>query len=121
MSAIGEFLKKIRGDMPLREAAKRSGLSHSYISSVENDKHPTTKAPVKPSPDSLKRLAKAYNHSYEELMKIAGYYEGNEITSEDISELDEISEYRKKAIEEIWKMDEEEVVYFYDLMKRIKK
>ncbi|MFB0847289.1 helix-turn-helix domain-containing protein [Paenibacillus oleatilyticus] len=120
MSAIGEYLKKIRGDMPLREAAKRSGLSHSYISSVENDKHPTTKAPVKPSPDSLKRLAKAYNHSYEELMKIAGYYEESD-TSEDTSELEEISENRKKAIEEIRKMDEEEVAYFYDLMKRIKK
>jgi transcriptional regulator with XRE-family HTH domain len=121
MSEIGEYLRKIRGDMPLREAAKRSGLSHSYISSVENDKHPTTKAPVKPSPDSLKRLAKAYGHSYEELMRIAGYLKDDEKIDEKTDELGGLSEYRKKAIEEIWKMSEEEVEYFYDLMMRIKK
>lgn len=118
MSEIGDYLKKIRGDMPLREAAKRSGLSHSYISSIENDKHPTTKAPVKPSPDSLKRLAKAYGHSYEELMRVAGYSDHKESSADD---LDGISEWRKKAIEEIYRMPEDEFNYFYELMKRLTK
>jgi transcriptional regulator with XRE-family HTH domain len=76
---INRFLKELRGrrKYTLREASVRSGLSHSYISSLENGKHPKTKAPINPSPESLKRLAEAYNYDYDTLMKIAGYIEGN--------------------------------------------
>jgi transcriptional regulator with XRE-family HTH domain len=68
-------LKKIREakGFSLREAAKRSGLSHSYINSLEKGEHPNTKAPINPTPDILKRLAAAYNCDYIELMEAAGY------------------------------------------------
>jgi transcriptional regulator with XRE-family HTH domain len=72
---LGE-LRKRRG-YTLREAAERSGLSHSYISSLESGVHPKTKAPIKPSPETLERLSKAYNENYEELMIVAGYLEEN--------------------------------------------
>lgn len=80
MSEINEFLKALRErrKLTLREAADRSGLSHSYISSLENGRHPKTKAPINPSPESLERLSEAYNYDYELLMKIAGYIKRDE-------------------------------------------
>ncbi|WP_214630029.1 helix-turn-helix domain-containing protein [Paenibacillus agaridevorans] len=79
MFEISRFLRELRGrrKYTLREASERSGLSHSYISSLENGKHPKTKAPINPSPESLKRLSEAYNYDFETLMKVAGYIEGN--------------------------------------------
>jgi transcriptional regulator with XRE-family HTH domain len=59
--------------MSLREAAEKSGLSHSYIDSLEKGRHPNTGAPITPSPDSLRSLSKAYNYSYDELMRLAGH------------------------------------------------
>lgn len=77
MSDVHKFLKELRKKrgLSLREAAERSGLSHSYISSLETGTHPGTKAPISPSPESLKRLASAYNFEYEQLMILAGYIE----------------------------------------------
>lgn len=72
MYELGELLKKLRGELSLREAASRSGLSYSYISSLEKGKHPRTGAPIKPTPEILRSLAKAYNYSYEELLKVTG-------------------------------------------------
>lgn len=73
MSEIGVFLRGLRGKMSLREASQKSGLSHSYIAALEQDKRPGTNAPISPSPESLKRLAEAYGYPYEELMRKAGY------------------------------------------------
>lgn len=73
MHELGDLLIKLRGGLSLREAAKRSGLSYSYISSLEKGKHPRTGAPINPTPEILRNLSKAYNHPYEELMKLAGY------------------------------------------------
>lgn len=73
VSEIGEFLRGLRGKMSLRDASHKSGLSHSYIAALEQDKRPGTNSPINPSPDSLKRLAEAYGYPYEELMKKAGY------------------------------------------------
>jgi transcriptional regulator with XRE-family HTH domain len=70
---LGELLKRLRGELSLREAANRSGLSYSYISSLEKGKHPRTGAPINPTPDILRSLAKAYNYPYSDLMRMAGY------------------------------------------------
>lgn len=77
MSNIHELLLKIRESkgFSLREAAKRSGLSHSYIDIMEKGIHPKSKSPILPSPESLKAIAKAYNYDYEELMIAAGHIE----------------------------------------------
>lgn len=84
MQDLGRILKDLRGKLSLREAAKRSGLSYSYISSLENGKHPRTGAPINPTPDILRNLSNAYNYPYEELMKVAGYLsdEGEEVKKE---------------------------------------
>ncbi|MDB5053503.1 MAG: Xre family transcriptional regulator, partial [Bacilli bacterium] len=75
---FGKFIEKLRGDLPLREAAERSGLSHTYIRDLELGKNRKTKAPIKPSPDVLRALAKAYNIEYDELMRLAGYSDNNQ-------------------------------------------
>jgi len=70
---LGLFLEKLRGKMSLRLAAEKSGLSHTYIRDLELGVNRSTKAPIKPTPETLKRLSEAYNFQYEELMKKAGY------------------------------------------------
>jgi transcriptional regulator with XRE-family HTH domain len=74
---LGKFLRELRGKMSLRDVAERCGLSHTYISDVEKGINRTTKAPLKASPDTLKRLAEAYQYSYGELMVKAGYWPEN--------------------------------------------
>lgn len=85
MYELGDLLKKLRGKLSLREAAKRSGLSYSYISSLENGKHPRTGAPINPTPDILRNLANAYDYPYEELMKAAGYLSDEEEEKKEIN------------------------------------
>ncbi|MFJ6210554.1 helix-turn-helix domain-containing protein [Lysinibacillus sp. NPDC092081] len=82
---LGDLLIKLRGNHSLREIGELTGLSHTYISDVEKGYRRGSKKQLKPSPDTLKRLASAYNYPYEELMKIAGYLE-TETTTDYISE-----------------------------------
>jgi transcriptional regulator with XRE-family HTH domain len=76
MSNIGDFLRQLRGKMPYREAAEKSGLSHSYIRYLEMGRRPGSNTPINPTPETLKSLSKAYNYSYDALMKLAGYIDG---------------------------------------------
>jgi transcriptional regulator with XRE-family HTH domain len=69
---LGIFLEKLRGKLSLREASKKSGLSHTYIRDLELGVNRKTKSEIKPTPETLKRLADAYKYPYEELLKIAG-------------------------------------------------
>ncbi|MDF2653120.1 MAG: hypothetical protein K0Q73_8925 [Paenibacillus sp.] len=69
---LGEYLKRLRGDLSLREAGKRSGVSYTYIGALEKGRHPRTGETIQPSPDTLKALAKAYKSDYEDLFKVAG-------------------------------------------------
>ncbi|MGM0881383.1 MAG: helix-turn-helix domain-containing protein [Bacillota bacterium] len=73
MNNLGNFLRKLRGKMSLREAASRSGLSHTYIRDLELGMNRSTNNIIQPSPETLEKLASAYSYSYEGLMKAAGY------------------------------------------------
>lgn len=75
---LGKLLRELRGKTPLREVATKTELSHTYIRDLELGINRSTKAPIKPSPDTLKRLSEAYNYSYNKLMEIAGYIGDNE-------------------------------------------
>lgn len=74
---LGSMLEKLRGKLSLREAAEKSGLSHTYIRDIERGYNRATKTPINPSPDTLEKLAKAYNTSYRELMEKAGYLDSS--------------------------------------------
>lgn len=93
MAEINDFLKELRGRMSLREAAQRSGLSHSYIAALEQNKRPGSNGPISPSPDSLKRLAEAYRYPYEELMRKAGYIESENKDESEKDVVDKFIEY----------------------------
>lgn len=92
MSELGEALKVLRGNLSLREAAKRSGLSHNYLSIVEKGVDPRTGSPVNPTPDTLKKLSDAYRFPYNDLMVIAGYLEEETIISDDSVDLQDAME-----------------------------
>lgn len=77
MNKLGELLKELRGKRSLREIAELTELSHTYISDIEKGYRRGTKKVIHPSPETLKRLAEAYNYSYEKLMKVAGYLDEN--------------------------------------------
>lgn len=109
MYELGELLKKLRGELSLREVAKRSGLSYSYISSLEKGKHPRTGAPINPTPDILRSLAKAYNYPHEELMKLAGHLD-KEVKNEKNIEENETDLKRKKGLEYISKIKDEKTL-----------
>lgn len=93
MNELGELLRKLRGKRSLRDVGKLTELSHTYISDLEKGFNHNTKAPINPSPDTLKRLSGAYDYPYSELLKVAGYIE--ETNEGDIAENDLDEEYRK--------------------------
>lgn len=74
---LGKFLEKLRGKMSLREASKKSGLSHSYIRDLELGNNRKTNAPIKPSLYTLKSLAAAYGYPYHKLLKETGLLDDN--------------------------------------------
>lgn len=89
MSELGDLLKKLRGNKSLREIAELTELSHTYISDIEKGFRRGSKKPLHPSPDTLRRLANAYNYPYEKLMKVAGYIEFNGEILPPLTEKDE--------------------------------
>lgn len=117
MDLIGDFLKKLRGKMPLREAAERSGLSHSYIRYLEMGKRPGTNTPINPTPESLRGLAKAYNYSYSELMKLAGYNDGIEEENNN----PELDTFKSNMLDDFSRLSKEDQEYIMGLIKRLPK
>lgn len=73
MNQLGELLKNLRGTRSLRSVAEKSGLSHTYIRDLELGVNRATNEILKPSPETLRRLAETYDYLYEELMEKAGY------------------------------------------------
>lgn len=59
---FGSYLEELRGKMSLREAAKKSGISHTYIRDLELGKK------TDPSKDTILKLANAYGVRYDDLV-----------------------------------------------------
>jgi len=78
LERIGDFLKFKRKEkrLTLTQLSRLSGVSHPYISQIENNK-------FKPSPEILSKLADPLGVSHKELMEKAGYLP-REATQEDI-------------------------------------
>jgi transcriptional regulator with XRE-family HTH domain len=76
---FGKFLESLRGSISLREAAKKSGLSHAYIRDLELEKNRSTNEKITPSPDTLQKLSNAYGYPYKELMIKAGHLEEHDL------------------------------------------
>lgn len=55
---LSEFIRKKRGNLSLRDFAKLCGnISHTQIDSIERGVDPRTNKPVRPTIDTLKKLA----------------------------------------------------------------
>ena len=69
--SIAEELRRLRTlkGVSLREVEKETGVSNAYLSQLENKKTD------KPSPHILHKLANYYNAEYKNLLRIAGYLE----------------------------------------------
>ncbi|MCF6411498.1 helix-turn-helix domain-containing protein [Pseudalkalibacillus salsuginis] len=73
MNELGDFLKHLRGNLSLREVQEGTGISHTYLSTLEKGVDPRTKKPRKPTPEVLLKLARFYKVEYGTLMFLAGY------------------------------------------------
>ncbi|GKU24051.1 hypothetical protein CFOLD11_08770 [Clostridium folliculivorans] len=80
MGNLNGMLKLRRSELnlSLRDAAKLIGISHSYLSTLEKGVDPRNGLPVKPTPETLKLISKAYDVPYDFVMTLAGYYELND-------------------------------------------
>jgi SOS-response transcriptional repressor LexA len=100
---LGRKLRELRGKMSLREAAHKTGISHAYLDRLEKGIDPRTGKEIYPSVFTLKTLSKAYNVSYSELFKAAGYITENLTDDEEelMSKMAE-DEHAIKALEKFF-------------------
>lgn len=63
--AIGPLLRRLRGDLSLRDVTRRIGVSSSYLSQIERSDR-------KPGSNIIRKLADLYNVDADELLKRAG-------------------------------------------------
>ena len=68
---IGPLLKRLRGDMSLREVRRLTGVSNSYLSEIE-------KGERRPGTNLLKRLAALYSVDVRVLMERAGFLDNED-------------------------------------------
>lgn len=75
MSSLGSYLKKLRvsSGYSLHMAAQKSTLSHGYIRDLEIGTNRNNDTPLTPKPDTLRKLAHAYNVDFNQLMILAGH------------------------------------------------
>ncbi len=86
---FGNFLKSLRDRqrMSLRDVERESGVSNAYIAQLEKGDRPA------PSPDILKKLARAYNVTVRELLLRAGYLDEPEVTATEEQRIEAAFQY----------------------------
>ncbi|WP_241735056.1 helix-turn-helix domain-containing protein [Paenibacillus alvei] len=107
MNEFGEFLRELRGKRSLRDISALTELSHTYIADIEKGYRRGTNKPIKPTPETLKKLSEAYNYPYVDLMEKAGY-------------LDDLTDEEKQPLYLEAKLDEELRTRFTELQDLIK-
>lgn len=91
---LGTYLRNLRKEkgLTLREAAKRSGVSHPYLSQIETGKNDN------PGLEILMKLAKLYDQPLEDFLRETGHIQTVAVGYyDDIKHyIDEENELRKK-------------------------
>ena len=72
MNYIGEYIRKYRGDISLRDFADKCGISHTHLDSIEKGIDPRTGKPVKVTVETLKKIANAMNMTINDLLIKSG-------------------------------------------------
>lgn len=103
MNEFGKFLLKLRGKRSLRDVHKATGISHTYLSTLEKGYDPRTKKERKPSYEVLQKISDYYAVDYFELLVRAGYIDPS-VLVDDVKEmkinnaLKEVSKVAKKKV-----------------------
>ncbi|SHI04008.1 helix-turn-helix domain-containing protein [Clostridium grantii] len=88
MKALGQLIKDYRAtnDLSLREFAKKSNVSHSYIDKLEKGFDNRTGKKVEPTIDTIEKISKAMNVSLEFVLtqtgKISKYEKAGSISEQ---------------------------------------
>lgn len=72
-STFGNYLKEIRGDRSLREMERITGLSHTYLSTLEKGIDPRTDKERLPSLETLDALSRTLKIDFAVLMEKVGF------------------------------------------------
>ena len=86
---IGPLLRRLRGEIGLREVGRRTGISNSYLSQIERGDR-------RPGPSVLKRLAALYDVDVQDLLSRAGFLdepEGIEARDDEPEEVERAYQY----------------------------
>lgn len=95
---LSAFVREKRGDMSLREFAKLCGnISHTQIDSIERGADPRTGKPVRPTVETLSRIAKGTGVSVAYLAALAN---GDDVNNISHSENKKIPKDLKKILED---------------------
>lgn len=81
MNRLGEFIRKSRGEMSLRDFASLCDLSYTYIDNLEKGRDPRSGKPVSITMESLIKIAKGLNLELLDLVDYA-YKDGLEPSRE---------------------------------------
>lgn len=110
---FGQYLKTMRQKrkLTLKELGDLTGLSHPYLSQIENGKRNP------PSPEVLKSFAEPLGVMYTELMVAAGYWDEDELLEPIELGKDQNSREPQKKIIDLynWLADEDEIVDYIKL------
>jgi NTP pyrophosphatase (non-canonical NTP hydrolase) len=73
LNEFGRFLRGLRANGSLRDMEEITGLSHTYLSTLEKGYDPRSGNPVKPTYQVLKKISETLKVDYILLLKKAGY------------------------------------------------
>jgi len=94
--SLGTYLKNARGEKTLGQISAISGIDKGYLSKIERDMR-------KPKPETLRKLATAYDVDFKELVAVSGFdepgmfYYGFSAGEEHVTKVAEaLSDYQRK-------------------------
>ena len=67
MNLFGEYIKQLRGDTSIRQAAKCIGVSHTYLDSKKKGYDMRTNSKRSPSVVTVNKIAQHYNVDFKQL------------------------------------------------------
>lgn len=98
MNLIGEYIKNYRGDISLREFAKKCNISHTHLDSIEKGYDPRTGKPVSVTVETLKKIAKAMNMTINDLLIESGDVQLKDLQLDKALSSNQFDEKNKKYI-----------------------
>lgn len=88
MNFIGDYIRKYRGDVSLRDFADKCGISHTHLDSIEKGVDPRTGKPVKVTVETLKKIASAMHMSINDLLINSGDVKLEELNYDNVEFID---------------------------------